>query len=302
MEKLLQAMEMNGLKRARVKPKKIKNVVETTTESHTGFPCYEIYAVQEPPSAVKKDEIMHDDEDDVGMLASGTSDTKIQQMLAKYMAEEEDEGILAALRGEVGNSSSGGRGRTAEEDERLAPEDHALLTFTDRIKRAPRQIARYAVGGIPLWSVPLPQATKVAKQGGCPATNYDYDPLPVPPCPCGANRVFECQLVPSLLHVLEVDKFAPTSNGKSNSAAAGLDFDSGGQNWGSLAVYSCPQSCESSREEFVVVQDSVDGKPEKILTLGDAPMAVEVQMGDTDEDVDEDEFEYDEELDDLIED
>ena len=27
-------------------------------------------------------------------------------------------------------------------------------------------------------------------------------------------------------------------------------------NWGSIAVYSCPESCDESREEFLIVQES----------------------------------------------
>lgn len=41
------------------------------------------------------------------------------------------------------------------------------------------------------------------------------------------------------------------------------EFGNGGMDWGALAIYSCPASCDMSREEYVVVQKSVDGSPEK---------------------------------------
>jgi Programmed cell death protein 2, C-terminal putative domain. len=41
-------------------------------------------------------------------------------------------------------------------------------------------------------------------------------------------------------------------------------FSSGGMNWGTIAVYSCSVSCEEFREEYVVVQESVDGDPKRM--------------------------------------
>ena len=47
------------------------------------------------------------------------------------------------------------------------------------------------------------------------------------------------------------------------AAAADLDemMGGGGMNWGNIAIYSCEVSCDEYREEFVVLQDSVDGMP-----------------------------------------
>jgi hypothetical protein len=140
-EAMVAAMEMDGSTKARqLKPKHSKKPPETSN----AFPCFEIHSLQEP--AVRRGDDM--DDDDVGMM--GGSDDKIQQMLARYMAEEEDEEILAAIRGSGGSGGGSGRG---EKDERLPPEDRAMLAFTDRVKRAPRQVVRYAKGGIPLWSM-----------------------------------------------------------------------------------------------------------------------------------------------------
>ena len=40
-----------------------------------------------------------------------------------------------------------------ERDERLSIMDRALFTYTDRLKRMPRQVLRHGCGTIPLWSM-----------------------------------------------------------------------------------------------------------------------------------------------------
>jgi hypothetical protein len=118
---------------------------------HDAFPCFELHSLQEPHAR----RLEGTDDDDVGIGSGARDNDKIQQMLARYMAEEDDEGILAALRGATnddfgaGGSGSGGK----ERDERLSAEDRALLTYTDRLKRSPRQVIRYACDGVPLWSM-----------------------------------------------------------------------------------------------------------------------------------------------------
>lgn len=112
------------------------------------FPCFELHSLQEPHVRVAEGM----DDEDVGVLSAG-SDEKIRQMLAKYMAEEDDEAILAALRGSVEDNAVSGGGKSSERDERLSPDDKALLAYTDRLKRSPRQVIRYACGGVPLWSM-----------------------------------------------------------------------------------------------------------------------------------------------------
>jgi hypothetical protein len=139
LEAKLAAMETRPTKSKVVVQKKEHKPVE----SSNAFPSFLIHSQQEPP-ALRPVE----DEDDVGMTGS---DDKIQKMLEKYMMEEEDEEILTALRGSVGSSSGGGRG--GEKDERLSAADRAILTFSDRLKRSPRQVVRYAYNGVPLWSM-----------------------------------------------------------------------------------------------------------------------------------------------------
>ena len=277
LESMIERMELDGPKgTGGNKPKKNgSKKTSTSTSDGVGFSCYEI-AAQREPSVVK---IKDEDDDDVG-ISGGASDAKIRTMLARYMEEEDDQEILMALGG--GNASGGG-GSGREKDERLSAENRALLTFTDRIKRAPRQVVRYAKGGEPLWSVPLPKKHQTKGKGGQKSTEAFVDILKVPACPCGAERVFECQLMPSLLHVLEVDKHAAKDDGSMEPLNLDqlMHFENGGQNLGAMAIYTCPNNCDLSTEEFVLVQESVDGKPSK---RQHASMVVEVDTEGGDDD------------------
>ena len=71
--------------------------------------------------------------------------------------------------------------------------------------------------------------------------------------------------MPSILHILDVDKF--TNDNPSSKSRMELDQilskNNGGMNWGTIAVYSCVNSCEINVDEFVVVQESADGNPQK---------------------------------------
>lgn len=98
----------------------------------------------------------------------------------------------------------------------------------------------------------------------------------VPTCSCGAKRRFELELLPSILFALDVDGHAQATHGTEDDNAAAEEsieneverkinneFGDGGMDWGALAIYCCPASCDMSREEVVVVQKSVDGTPVK---------------------------------------
>lgn len=83
--------------------------------------------------------------------------------------------------------------------------------------------------------------------------------------------------MPSLLHILDVDKKAKYSP---YTAAFDAQFG-GGQNWGMVGIYTCSVSCDQSREEIAFVQHSGDGTPEK---RAESAMVVEVQYDAEDED------------------
>ena len=59
----------------------------------------------------------------------------------------------------------------------------------------------------------------------------------VPDCICGASRVFECQLMSTILHELHVS--------------------SDGMDWGIAAIYTCSANCNRSCQEAVVIQSSL---------------------------------------------
>jgi Programmed cell death protein 2, C-terminal putative domain len=74
------------------------------------------------------------------------------------------------------------------------------------------------------------------------------------------------QLLPSLLHVLEVDKHVKSDSVSSRTnpeqSTLATAYESGGMDWGNIAVYTCANaSCVGEATEFCVVQDSVDESP-----------------------------------------
>lgn len=146
-EAMVAAMEMEG-NVIKVEKKKSSRAKQSQNhdDSSSSLPCFEIHSLQEPPRPYQ--DVDDDDEDDTVGVMGASDDKHIQELLARYLQEEEDPDILAALQG----SSTGG-GRIGEQEEQLPPEDRAMLAFTNRVKRSPRQIVRYARGGIPMWSV-----------------------------------------------------------------------------------------------------------------------------------------------------
>jgi hypothetical protein len=204
------------------------------------------------------------DDDDVGLL---DSDEKIRNMLARYMAEEDDQDILAALRGaDTGDGACGGAG--GEEDERLSDEERTLRGFQDRLRRAPTQVIRRAApNGVPLWSVPNTNRKSGKKLWS------------VPDCTaCGGKLGFEFQILPSILSALEVDKYANDRSTAPKNSSDDVDVDeamtdldellSNGMNFGSVAVFACDncdcpakqsnQFCYGGEDVFLVVQESAD--------------------------------------------
>ncbi|CAL1280443.1 unnamed protein product [Larinioides sclopetarius] len=106
--------------------------------------------------------------------------------------------------------------------------DKVFNKFQKRIKLKPKQVLRYNRGGTPLWV----------------SAEHVPSPKDIPDCECGAKRVFEFQVMPQLLNYLSLD-----------SVDDSID-------WGTLAVYTCSQSCEKGVEgyvkEFVWKQDFSD--------------------------------------------
>ena len=145
--------------------------------SDDGFPCFMLHGLQEPPAIPTTYHHHHDDDamtlqDEVGLSGNSKNDQqKIQLMLQQYMEEMEDDTDLLHLLQQQHHSTSSPslqyhgtskqkepqQHRSGERDERLSDLDRALFTYTDRLKRIPRQVMRHAGGGghtsVPIWSM-----------------------------------------------------------------------------------------------------------------------------------------------------
>uniref|UniRef100_A0A452I3E2 Programmed cell death protein 2 C-terminal domain-containing protein n=1 Tax=Gopherus agassizii TaxID=38772 RepID=A0A452I3E2_9SAUR len=104
-------------------------------------------------------------------------------------------------------------------------EDKIFQKFKNRIAAEPEQILRYCRGGEgPIWisGENIPRMKEI------------------PNCSCGAQRMFEFQVMPQLLNHLKVD-----------SLEESID-------WGTLVVYTCAENCNQANgymEEFIWKQD-----------------------------------------------
>jgi pre-rRNA-processing protein TSR4 len=140
--------------------------------------------------------------------------------------------LNAMLRGEevpAGVASTGGEEEEDDEDE-AGISDERTLSFMQRVAAEPAQCLRYGRWGEnetrPLW---------VASE---------TIPVDVPACEhCGAPRDFEMQVMPQVLHFV--------GNGH------GPDVGSTGLDFGTIAIYSCTNSCQGSSDyvaEYAWVQ------------------------------------------------
>ena len=119
--------------------------------------------------------------------------------------------------------------------------DKTFQKFSDRIAQNPEQVLRYEFKGQPLlYSGRDDVATRfVVPHGKIGAIRG------IPRCDsCGAQRVFELQLVPGLIYDLEKDET--------------LDLDDG-MEWGTIIIGTCANNCGDAgaigfREEWVGVQ------------------------------------------------
>jgi hypothetical protein len=269
-----------------------------------------------------------EDDDDYDDADSGNvTDEHIQQLLQAYVADEEDSEIVSFLKSGASSSAApvmvsfdgadedGGGADDDEDDD--DDDDSAALTskpkaskqsrgnrpskptketptrgdkgekrlarsdvrsrvekyFQRRVSREPSQVLRYAYGGEPLWcTYPPPDISKIPCCEGC-----------------GAERVFEMQLMPALLSLpifdpkkgakLFPDRISTERDVKSGTAAASassgtassassttenaslatfLDKLGDTLDFGVVAVWSCPNSCDASCFEYAVVQTPPD--------------------------------------------
>eukprot|EP00993_Chasmostoma_nieuportense_P002537 NODE_3323_length_989_cov_63.096288_g3177_i0.p1 GENE.NODE_3323_length_989_cov_63.096288_g3177_i0~~NODE_3323_length_989_cov_63.096288_g3177_i0.p1 ORF type:complete len:310 (+),score=66.63 NODE_3323_length_989_cov_63.096288_g3177_i0:76-930(+) len=92
--------------------------------------------------------------------------------------------------------------------------DLVFFHFQERLSRSPQQVIRWGRGGQPLW---------ISKHQCSPT---------VPPCSgCGATRLFELQVMPTLVYYLRPQDHTDDKEDE------GLDF-------GTITLYTCSQSCQ----------------------------------------------------------
>ncbi|KAI9370153.1 programmed cell death protein 2 [Aspergillus egyptiacus] len=127
--------------------------------------------------------------------------------------------------------------------------DKAFLKFSTRLSHNPEQVLRYEFRGVPLLyshtdAVGQRLHEFTISKGGAAATR-------IPRCEsCGSERVFELQLVPHAISVLEEGR-----------EGVGLGKDDGGMEWGTIIMAVCNRNCGGEevgvvdwREEWAGVQ------------------------------------------------
>jgi hypothetical protein len=111
-----------------------------------------------------------------------------------------------------------------------------MMRFQDWLQRSGHPCLRYAYGLRPRWPVPRPPRASS-----------------VPSCSCGRERVFEMQILPPALNLLQVDDYTDltVSRGTAVLPPVGEAPSSwGGMDFASVLVFSCPESCSTSETEF----------------------------------------------------
>ncbi|NXA35072.1 PDD2L protein, partial [Eudromia elegans] len=163
-----------------------------------------------------------DEEDYAGFLDTDHAD----KLLKEY---QQREGVdLEQL---ISESFAGEGDSEKYEKSEVKSRDHTFHKFMKRISVCPEQIIRYSWGGEPLFIL-------------SPPANINKD---IPACSnCGSKRVFEFQLMPALVSMLQSD------------TDQSVEF-------GTAIVYTCERSCwptnhQTPLEEFIFVQEDPDQK------------------------------------------
>ncbi|NXA06793.1 PDD2L protein, partial [Sapayoa aenigma] len=161
-----------------------------------------------------------EEEDYAGFLNTDRAD----ELLKEY---QQREGLdLAQIMSE---SFAGEGGNEKYEKSEVKSWDHTFHKFMKRISVCPEQIIRYSWGGQPLFITSPPADISQ----GIPACSN-----------CGSSRVFEFQLMPALVSLLQSD------------SDLSVEF-------GTVIVYTCERSCwptnhQTPLEEFIFVQEDPD--------------------------------------------
>ncbi|NXL44332.1 PDD2L protein, partial [Podilymbus podiceps] len=163
-----------------------------------------------------------DEEDYTGFLDTDHAD----KLLKDY---QQREGVdLEQL---MSKSFAGEGNNEKYEKSEVKSRDHTFHKFIKRISACHAQILRYSWGSQPLFIT-------------CPPADMNKC---IPACGnCGSNRIFEFQLMPALVSMLQSD------------SDLSVEF-------GTVIVYTCERSCwptnhQTPLEEFIFVQEDPDQK------------------------------------------
>lgn len=204
--------------------------------------------------------------------------------MAEYLPPPPKQKLPAGVRMEdsIGDEGKPAGGWAPEIYENSMDLDQIFERFAKRVSAEGEQCIRYELGGIPLpfssdkvfdRLFPAPKATVVVvgKDTLAQATpaRRTFTTDSIPRCAiCGADRVFECQLMPNLINVTRA---AAAPEGKTLSdeerreevrATLAGEGERAGMGWGTCMVFSCEKDCcgqdgadrESWTEEVVLIQ------------------------------------------------
>ncbi|KAI9222407.1 programmed cell death protein 2 [Blastocladiella britannica] len=150
--------------------------------------------------------------------------------------------------------------------------DKHLQQFVEQVEDNPKQVARYCHRGDPLMyseravihAPPAPVSADAPQRKNAPAASLGNKT--VPPCgACGAPRVFEFQLMPSVLSLLPIEEFVPRPTAEEVERIGNNPrLWHRGMEFGTVLVYVCSKDCvttstmsEERRSHSVAVMPEV---------------------------------------------
>jgi len=166
-----------------------------------------------------------------------------EELLRRYMAEEteEDLALLTQAQREIRSgrptNNTGNYQQWTNDDDDEDPNFKLFSKYQKRLARAPTQVIRHG------WhSTPLVQTQKA----------LDEIAQGPPPCStCGAPRVFEAQLLPTLIYEMKQRSTHIVRRYSNEDLERAVDF-------GNAFIFSCERNCTQNEnaEEYIIVEES----------------------------------------------
>nr|XP_021137693.1 programmed cell death protein 2-like [Columba livia] len=201
----------------------LSEAMDTSGSLHTHPPASEAMVTEtsSPAPVFQPFYISVVDEEDY----TGCLDTEHADQLLKEYQQREGVDLQQLMSESFANEGDNEK----YEKSQVKSRDHTFHKFMKRISVCHEQILRYSWGGQPLFITSPPANIN----NGVPACGN-----------CGSNRIFEFQLMPALVTMLQSD--------------SGLSVE-----FGTAIVYTCERSCwptdhQTPLEEFIFVQEDPD--------------------------------------------